>query len=142
MLQEIEKASENFCIHQIRKPHTLHEGITKTRTLIAYIDINAKDTKSYRVYIAASSGFVQEVSRILLEEDESDDETLQDMTLEMTNLIVGSAKVIALEKDQNPFTIGTPCFEKYEVFDLEYDDARTIVVEEHILSIAIKELNA
>lgn len=142
MLKDIEKASENFCIHQIRKPHRVQEGLTKTRTLIAYIDVNAQDTKAYRVYIAASSGFVQEVSKILLEEDESDDETLQDMVLEMTNLIVGSAKVIAQEEDKNSFTIGTPCFEKFEVFDLEYDDATTIFVEENILSIAIKELNA
>jgi hypothetical protein len=141
MLQSIEEASQNFCIHQIRKPHEVIDGITKMRTLIAYIDIDAQDKKRYRVYIASNQGFMQRVSTVFLEEEESDEETLVDMTLETANLIVGSAKVIAEEKNENPYTIGTPVFLKLDIFDFAYDEAKTLKIEDDVISVAIKELN-
>ncbi|WP_304544033.1 chemotaxis protein CheX [Sulfurimonas microaerophilic] len=142
MLNTIEEAAINFCIHQIRADHGVKDGITKKRTLIAYIDLDAQDGKKYRAYIASDSGFMQRVSKLFLEEDESDEETLTDMTLETANLIIGSAKVIAEEKSQNPYTINTPYFEKIGEFDLEYDDAKTIQVGDDEITIALKEFNA
>ncbi|MCD6189992.1 MAG: chemotaxis protein CheX [Sulfurimonas sp.] len=141
MLKTIIQASENFCIHQIREPHELNDGEIKKRTLIAYIDIDTKDGSKYRVYIASDENFMQRVSKLFLEEDESDEETLIDMTLETTNLIIGSAKVIAEENNLNPYTINTPHFEKLDIFDFEYDQAKVIKVQNDELMIAIKELN-
>jgi len=141
MLKTIIQASENFCIHQIREPHELNDGEIKKRTLIAYIDIDTKDGSKYRVYIASDENFMQRVSKLFLEEDESDEETLIDMTLETTNLIIGSAKVIAEENNLNPYTINTPHFEKLDIFDFEYDQAKVIRVQNDELMIAIKELN-
>jgi len=141
MLKTIEEASKNFCIHQIRESHTIEDGLTQKRTLIAYIDIDAQDTKKYRVYIASDQGFMQRVSKLFLEEDESDEETLVDMTLETANLIIGSAKVIAEAEDENTYTIGTPHFEKFDVFDFEFDESRTLKIQDDEISIAIKELN-
>jgi len=63
------------------------------------------------------------------------------MTLETTNLIVGSAKVIAEEADENPYTIATPHFVKTDVFDFEYDQVKLIMVENDEMLIAIKELD-
>ena len=140
MLTTIIQASENFCIHQIRVPHVLSDTITKTRTLIAYIDIDTTDGQKHRVYIASDSKFMQRVSKLFLEEDESDEETLIDMTLETANLIVGSAKVIAEEANNNTYTIGTPSFEKFDTFDFEYDQAKLLKIEDDILIVAIKEL--
>lgn len=140
MLTTIQRASENFCIHQIREEHIVNEGMTNKRTLIAYIDIDTQDARKYRVYIASDKAFMQRVSKIFLEEEESDEETLIDMTLEMANLIIGSAKVIAEEENSNPYTINTPHFEKFEVFDFKIDDAKTIQVADDEISIAIKEL--
>ncbi|MEA2073165.1 MAG: chemotaxis protein CheX [Campylobacterota bacterium] len=141
MLQTIQTASENFCIHQIRAEHTVIDGVSKKRTFIAYIDIDANDTKKYRVYIASDEAFMQRVSMLFLEEDESDEETLIDMTLETANLIIGSAKVIAEAENENTYTINTPFFEKLGEFDFEYDSAKTITVDEDELTIAIKELD-
>jgi len=141
MLKTIIEASENFCIHQIRSPHEVHDGEIKTRTLIAYIDIDAHDGKQHRVYLASEHGFMQRVSKLFLEEDESDEETLIDMALETANLIVGSAKVIAEEANENPYTIATPHFLKVDVFDFEYDQLKIIKVENDEMIIAIKELN-
>jgi hypothetical protein len=140
MLTTIIEASENFCVHQIRVPHTVYDSLSEARTLIAYIDIETADGKKYRVYIASDSNFMQRVSKLFLEEDDSDEETLIDMTLETANLIIGSAKVIA-EESENPYTISTPHFEKFDKFDFEYDQAKLIKVEDDQLIIAIKELN-
>jgi len=140
MLSTIIEASQNFCTHQIREECTIENGIIKTRTLIAYIDIDARDTKEYRVYIASDKNFMQKVSQIFLEENESDEETLIDMTLETANLIIGSAKVIA-ESSDNPYTIKTPHFEKFDSFDFEYDQAKTVKLKDTQIMIAIKELN-
>ncbi len=140
MLKTIIKASQNFCTHQIRISPTINDEIIKTRTLIAYIDISTHDGQKYRVYLASSPSFMQRVSKLFLEEDESDEETLVDMTLETANLIIGSAKVIAEELNENPYTISTPHFEKYDVFDFEYDEAKLITVCDDALLIAIKEL--
>lgn len=141
MLKTIQIASENFCIHQIRAQHNVNEGISKKRTLIAYIDIDMQDAKKHRVYIASDEAFMQRVSMLFLEEEESDEETLIDMTLETANLIIGSAKVIAEEDNENPYTINTPHFLKLGDFDFDFDQAKTIIVGDDELTIAIKELN-
>ena len=140
MLSTIIEATQNFCIHQIRIPHTTHDKISKMRTLIAYIDIDLQSGTQHRVYLSADESFIQRVSKIFLEEDESDEETLIDMALETTNLIVGSAKVLA-EDSAKAYTINTPHFEKIGDFDFEYDDIKVIQVEDDKITIAIKELN-
>ncbi len=139
MIKIILKAAENFCIHQIRLPYTINDEINNSKTFISYIDIDAKDSKTYRVYIAGENGFIQKVAQVFLEEDSSDEETLIDMLLETANLIVGSAKVIA--EDDNQFTIGTPKFLKIDFLDYDYDDIKSIKIEDSELQIAIKELN-
>jgi hypothetical protein len=141
MLNTIKRAAENFCIHQICEPHELIDGSTQKRTLIAYIDIDTLNNKKYRVYIASDENFMQRISKLFLEEDESDEETLKDMTLETTNLIVGSAKVIAEESNINQYTIGIPQFDKIGEFDFDFDEAQTIKVNNDELTVAIKELD-
>lgn len=141
MLETIQEAAKNFCIHQIREDHSIKDGITDKRTLIAYIGLDAQNGKKYRAYIASDFEFMQKVSKLFLEEDESNEETLTDMTLETANLIIRSAKVLAEEKGDNPYTITTPSFEKIGVFDFPYDDAKTIQVGESELTLAIKELD-
>ena len=139
MISTIIQAAENFCIHQIRLPHSIHDDINKTRTLIAYIDIDTQNNEKYRVYLSADKNFIQRVSFIFLEESKSDDKTLTDMLLETVNLIVGSAKVLA-ENSDNPYTINTPHFEKNDEFDLDYDEIKTLQIENDKLSIAIREI--
>ena len=84
---------------------------------------------------------MQRVSKLFLEEDESDEATLIDMTLETANLIIGSAKVIAEEANENPFTIGLPNFEKVDAFDFDFDEVQVFNIDDAHLTIAIKELN-
>ena len=141
MLKSVITATENFCIHQIRVKYAIKNEITIKRTLIAYIDIKTQDDKQHRVYLACDQACMQAISKLFLEEDESDEETLIDMTLETVNLIVGSAKVIA-ENTDNPYTISTPHFEKIGQFDYDYDESRLITMADNEMMIAIKDLNA
>ncbi len=141
MLTTILQASENFCVHQIREECTINESFSKKRTLIAFIDITRTDDARYRVYIASDEAFMQRVSFLFLEEKQSDEETLIDMTLETANLIIGSAKVLAEETNTNSYTISTPHFEKIGTFDFDIDDAKTLKVGEDEITVAIKELD-
>jgi len=138
MIKIILKAAENFCVHQIRLPYEVFDKCNNTKTFIASIDIDTQKGKRYKIYIAGENKFIQKVSKLFLEEDESDEETLIDMTLETTNLIVGSAKVIA--EDTNKFIIGTPDFLKIGYLDIEYDSIKMIKIEDSELIIATKEM--
>lgn len=140
MFNTIIEASKNFCIHQIRVPHQIHDNIPQMRTIIAYIDATPTSGKKYRVYLAASFSFAQRVACILLEEDESNEDTLVDMMLESANLIVGSAKVLAEEKGYENFVIATPFFDGIDTFVTEYDEAKVLKIEDDEMIIAIKEI--
>ncbi len=141
MFNTISQALENFSQHQIRKPHTLTKELIDEDVTIAYIDIESEDKKQYRVYIASDKKFLQTVTTIFLEEENSDKETLQDMLLELANLVVGSAKVIAQNSDVTNFNIKTPILLEKDRFDVEYDAFYTLKVGDEKVTVAIKELN-
>jgi heterodisulfide reductase subunit A-like polyferredoxin len=50
MLKNIIIAAENFCIHQIKKEYSINDSLPKTKLFISYIDIEATDSKKYRIY--------------------------------------------------------------------------------------------
>jgi len=141
MLNSIKEAAENFCTHQIRASYEINNTPTNKRKLIAYIDIESQNSSRYRVYIASDNDFMQKVSKLFLEEEQSNEETLKEMTLETANLIIGSAKVIAQELGVS-YTIGTPHFEKIGIFDFDYDELKVIHINNAELIIAIRELDA
>jgi hypothetical protein len=61
------------------------------------------------------------------------------MLLETTNMIVGSAKVLA-EDSSHGFTIETPFFEGFKIFDLICDESVMLTTGTHGIFVAIKEL--
>jgi len=140
MLPTILQAAENFCIHQIRLPHTVGVPDEKKRTLIAYLDIETPDGDKHRTYLGCDNTLIQCIAEIFLGEEDSDQETLTDMLLETTNMIIGSAKVIAEAADQHTFTISTPHFLKEDSLSIPYDEAHAINVGNGEMMIAIKAL--
>lgn len=142
MFETIIKALENFCTHQLQESYTLDDTVSSDILFITYIDIDVSQEKSHRIYVSATQNMMQKVSKVFLEEDESDEETLTDMALETTNLIIGSAKVIAEDSHENTFTINTPHFIKKDYFSFEYDEIRTLYIENDAITIASKVLNA
>lgn len=140
MFNRMVEALENFCIHQIRSPHRVEDDAQQLRTIIASIDIAMAEDTTYRVYLALGSNFAQRVALALLEEDESDEQTLVDMTLESANLVVGSAKVLLSDMDKKACKISTPTYHKLDNFDMPYDEAKTLYIEKDHIIIAIKEI--
>lgn len=140
MLSTILQAAENFCIHQIALPHTTDCDNEKKRTLIAYLDVETKDGNKHRAYLACDKVLIQYVTEIFLGEEKSDEETLTDMLLETTNMIIGSAKVIAEESNITMFSISTPHFLKEDFFTMACDGTHTIQIANGEMMIAIKAL--
>ncbi len=140
MINSIEAAAKNFCTHQLGIECHNIEKYDGVRTFIAYIDIVVSNSDKYRVFIAANEAFMQSVATLFLEEEKSDEETLQDMTLETANLIIGSAKVLA-EESENPYDIGTPSFEGIAAFNINYDEIVILSNAASELIIAVKELD-
>jgi CheY-specific phosphatase CheX len=140
MLPTILQAAENFCIHQIALPHTTDSASEKKRTLIAYLDIETPDGDKHRVYLACDKMLIQYIAEIFLGEENSDEETLTDMLLETTNMIIGSAKVIAEESNAHSFSILTPHFLKEDYFTMPCDGTHTIQIANGEMMIAIKVL--
>ena len=141
MLQTIMEAAENFCKEQLgsNEIEVSKETDFKSGALVAYIDIETKRDEKYRAYLAAERGFVQFVAKIFLEEEESDEETIMDMAMECTNLIVGSAKVIASEKGLD-FTISTPHLEQVDAFEHTFDEAGLLECNGRALFIALAKI--
>ncbi len=141
MLQTIIEAAKNFCKDQLGADR--HEVSEKTDfqsgALVAYIDIETTQGEKYRAYLAAKRDFVQFVAKTFLEEEQSDEETIMDMAMECTNLIVGSAKVIASEKGME-FTISTPHIEKVNAFEHKFDEAGLLECDGKILFIAVAKI--
>jgi CheY-specific phosphatase CheX len=140
MLNTIVEAAKNFCRDQLgidtieqKEDHSFEGG-----ALVAYIDISMKE-KKYRVYLAAQKEFVQFVASVFLEEETSDDETIMDMAMECTNLIVGSAKVIG-SKNGLEFSISTPKIERMDRFTKEYEESILLGCEGKDLFIALNEI--
>ena len=141
MINTVETAARNFCTHQLGMECEKKDKYEGVRTFIAYIDIVVNTKEKYRVFVAANEAFIQNVATLFLEEEKSDEETLQDMTLETANLIIGSAKVLSQESE-NPYDIGTPSFEGITAFDINYDEIVILSNAASELIIAIKELDA
>ena len=139
MFDTIVKAAENFFHNQIGLPFELSDNRCEMRTIIASIDIDSAADQTHRVYVACNDAMISLITELFLGEEESDEETQNDMALETTNLIVGSAKVLAEELHNQPFTIQTPQFVKRDLFDLECDVYKTVAIDGREMMIGIKE---
>jgi CheY-specific phosphatase CheX len=139
MINFITTATENFFQHQMGTTCKKIEHNDKVRTVIAYIDVNSSQSVKHRVYIAMQEPLVQQISELFLGEENSDEQTLIEMLLETSNMIVGSAKVLA-EESNNSFDIETPFSQGIDSFSVKYDIKQMFEINDSTLIVAIKEL--
>ncbi|MBE0497717.1 MAG: chemotaxis protein CheX [Campylobacterales bacterium] len=116
MISLIKQAAKNFLHHQIALESHLTDTLSHVRTIIASIDVKLDDGEIKTVYLGFNEGLIKEIVSVYLGEDEADEQTMKDMTLESTNMIVGSAKVLAEEAEKEHFMITTPEFKAIETF--------------------------
>ena len=120
MISIIIEAAENFLHNQIElSTKRLQDlsSLSQLRTVIASIDVKMDDGEIKTVYLGFNEALIKEIVSVYLMEDDADDETMKDMALESTNMIVGSAKVLAEEAEKEHFMITTPEFKAIEEFD-------------------------
>lgn len=140
MLPIIIHAAENFCQHQLQLPYEQSDEDSKKRTFLAYIDIESQSNETYRVFIGCDETLIQTITETFLGEDSSDDQTLIDMLLETTNMIVGSAKVLAAEIYETSMTIMTP-FYMSEISPVENpNEKKFLTVDNGKMMIAMQRL--
>lgn len=140
MLSYILQAAENFCTHQIGLPYLIIPERSKKRTLIAYLDVETHQGKLFRTYFGCDETLLQRIGEIFLGEETLEKETLRDMLLETTNMVIGSAKVISEESSENPFNIRTPHFLAHEFFTIEVDEYTSLHLSEGEMFMALKAL--
>ena len=134
MLPYIIQASENFIKEQMHTTISTATPVDITDAITTYIVIYT-DSKSYKVSICYEKNLLQQITTTFLAEENSSDETLQEMALETTNMIVGSAKLLVLD-DEKAFSIKTPFLDKNP--DTHHCSALK-VADEHF-SILIEEI--
>ncbi len=139
MINYITTASENFFQHQIGTTCAISEVSTQESAHIAYIDIKSSANTLYRVYIAMDEPLLAHITELFLGEETPDEQTLKEMLLETTNMVVGSAKVLA-EDSGSAFSIETPFIEESALSAVAYDDKRVLSIEDSAMIIALKEL--
>ncbi len=139
MIDFITTATKNFFQHQMGTTCNVSDCHIQSRTIIAYINIKSSSNTAHRVYIAMDEPLLKQITELFLGEETPDEQTLFDMLLETTNMVVGSAKVLA-EDSGSGFIIETPFIEGIKPFSIEYDEKRTLEVENNMMIIAIKEL--
>lgn len=139
MLPIIVEAAANFCQHQIRLPYEITPLPPQKRTLLAYIDIETEEGVQ-RAFIGCDASLIQTIAEIFLGEEESDEQTLVDMLLETTNMIVGSAKVLAEDTYETSMKIATPFFFSDELSQLHPDAIQCIGINDGEMMIALKRL--
>ncbi len=116
MISIIIEAAENFLHNQIDLNTKKSDSLSKLRTVIASIDVKMDNGEIKTVYLGFNETLIKEIVSVYLMEDNADDQTMQDMALEATNMIVGSAKVLAEEAEKAHFMITTPKFKAIEEF--------------------------
>ena len=136
MIHYLKEAAKNFTIHQIREEFTLTQKDESLRTVIAYIDTDHGDNKTVRVYVCVENSLLKKITELLLMEEVDDKETLCEMALETSNLIIGSAKVLAEEAGTH-FSISTP-HQSNESID-DFDEHFSIEVGDSFMSVYTKE---
>jgi len=141
MIEIIKEAASNFCQKQLDIKEVKLSDLKeiKGEIIASYIDIEIEKSKKERIYLFANRDFIQFVAQLFLFEEESDEETILDMMLECTNLIVGSAKVVASKRGLE-FNISTPHIEKIEKIKDSFDESFILECDGRVLMIALKRL--
>ncbi len=139
MISLIVEAAENFLQHQIELSTQKVDTLSQMRTVLASIEVEMDDGETRTVYIGFNEPLIKEIVSVYLMEDDPDEDTMRDMALESTNMIVGSAKVLAEESESAHFNISTPVFHAIKEFDTsECRELSIIKTDKASLLIGIK----
>lgn len=121
MLKTIIKAATSFCEHQLGASCVLKENPCTQPLFISDIDLSDNNTKVY-VSIGINQSMLQAINMIFLDEPSSPKEELVKMLLEVTNMIVGSAKVLIQDEIGGEYMLSVPRFKEYGTMSCKSDN--------------------
>ncbi|MDH5464996.1 MAG: chemotaxis protein CheX [Thiovulaceae bacterium] len=110
MIDVLAKATENFITHQLRETSNKDKKNCLDEKHQSRIDLITSGTKK-EAYFYYTHKFIQTVSEVMLGEETQDADALTDLINETTNMIAGSAKIVASESDASNFDIGIPTYD-------------------------------
>ncbi|NWF66852.1 MAG: hypothetical protein HXX81_05240 [Campylobacterales bacterium] len=118
MVESIESALFNFFQNTLELDICKSEIILNSFDFVSSIEIQ-KDNGNKRVYFLFTKELLDKVSKIFMCETNPTVEILNDLICEISNLVVGSAKVIASNSNIN-YNISTPTLEQsIDLYDFE-----------------------
>lgn len=136
MLKEsLIEATKFFAKDVLDSEVTLFESCPMDSFYAAKIDIQGDESHSVTVYINQKS--LEKMAYLFLFEENPDKEVLEDLIKEITNLIVGKAKVVASAGGFN-FDISTPTFISDSTNVAENDMEINFLFDNEVFSIATK----
>lgn len=140
MIETIIKSAVSFCEHQLAKTCTKEEGLCLESLFIADIDMFNNKNKA-QISVGITKPMLQYINLIFLDEHDSDTEELINMLLEVTNMIIGSAKVLIQNEQNSEYFIGLPSFKEYGTMACESDQAVTFRSDCGSIVICIKDMH-
>lgn len=140
MLLTIKRSAIEFCLQQLQQVCESKQDKYLNKQFISSIDIQTFDSK-HTIYIGINQELLQDIYCLFFEDDQhSSHEDLIDMSLETINMIVGHAKTLVQEIQAiKNFTIGTPKFINYAVFNDSCKQQIYLGNQNKYLTIAIKD---
>ena len=139
MIETIIKAAISFCEHQLAKTCTQDKGQCLQPLFIADIDILDANSKA-QISIGITQSMLQNINMIFLDEADSSKEELTNMLLEVTNMIVGSAKVLMQSEQGVERFISVPRFKKYGLMSYEGSNGVTLRADCGYMVICAKDI--
>ena len=110
------------------------DKIIENTECVSKIEINGEH--NYQIYVAISKKSLKKMAHIFLLEEEPTKPIIQDLLKEISNIIIGRAKVILQEKYNINSTISTPEF----INNYKFNDEKVVsfTFEGDVFSIFIK----
>jgi hypothetical protein len=116
MKRIFKKASDNLFSAQIElQPRVIKPEPLEGNFMVASITLQS-GSFNYKFTLVMSDALLRETSSVLLFDDEPDHEAKSDLSLEVTNMIIGNAKVIIEGRSDEDLKLGIP-----QVIDLDID---------------------
>lgn len=106
MIESLVQATKNFFQHQLRE-NSIEKRLQKAE-IMHKTHIDLLHGESTPAYFYLHEAFLSKTALALLGDDFLDQETIEDLSKEITNLIAGSAKLLSETHASGYFDIGIP----------------------------------
>jgi hypothetical protein len=141
MVKYLEKAVENFFVSTLGLGYSICEADEIDDIYLTKISL-LHESERLDFTIALSQKLINQISSVLLFEDEPDVDTAIDLLKEVANLIIGNLKMVWEESEEVSLELSTPEYMGYfsEPLSMEFDEGVMIEVDGERLLIGMDKV--